>query len=117
LEVEKMFPGMKGMDPRAVQKIMKQMGIKNQEIEADRVIIEGKTKRIVIENPSVSLVEMQGKKTYSVMGEEKEEELGPSKEDIEMVVKQANVSEEKAEAALKKNEGDIAEAILELKGE
>lgn len=112
-----MFPGMKGLDPRAMQKMMKQMGIKNEEMEAERVVIEGKTKKIVIENPSVTIVEVQGKKTYTVMGDEKEEEKGISSEDIEMVVRQANVSGKKAEAALKKNEGDIAAAILELKGE
>ena len=112
-----MFPGMKGMDPRAMQRMMKQMGIKNEEMDAERVIIEGKSKKIIIENPSVNIVIMQGKKTYTIMGDETEEEKGISKEDIDMVVKQANVSEKKAEAGLKKNEGDIATTILELKGE
>ena len=112
-----MFPGMKGMDPRAMQRMMKQMGIQNEEMEAERVIIEGKAKKIIIENPSVNIVIMQGKKTYTIMGDETEEEKGISKEDIDMVVKQANVSEKKAEAGLKKNEGDIAATILELKGE
>ncbi len=112
-----MLPGGMGLDPRKMQKMMRQMGIKSEEIEADKVVIEGKAKRIVIENPSVTIVEVQGKKTYTVMGEEKEEEKGVSKEDIEMVVKQANVSAEKAEAGLKKNEGDIAATILELKGD
>ena len=112
-----MIPGMRGLDPKKMQGMMKQLGIKSEEVDAERVVIEGKGKRIVIENPSVTAINMQGKKTYTVMGEEKEEGKGVSKEDIEMVVKQANVSAEKAEAALKKNEGDIAEAILELKGE
>ncbi len=112
-----MFPGMKGMDPKKMQGMMKQLGIKSEEIDAERVVIEGKTKTIVIENPSVTAINMQGKKTYTVMGEEREESKGISKEDIEMVVTQADVSPEKAEAALKKNDGDIAEAILELKGE
>jgi nascent polypeptide-associated complex subunit alpha len=114
---KKMFPGMKNLDPKTMQRMMKQMGIKSEEIDADRVIIEGKAKRIVILNPNVTAIDMQGRKTYTVMGEEKEEETGPSKQDIGMVVKQANVSEKKAEAALRKNEGDIAAAILELKGE
>jgi nascent polypeptide-associated complex subunit alpha len=112
-----MMPGMRGLDPKAMQRMMRQMGIKNEEIDAERVVIEGRTKKIVIENPSVSVIEMQGKKTYTVMGEEKEEEKGVSREDIEMVMKQANVDDKKAEAALKKNEGDLAAAILELKGE
>jgi len=111
-----MFPG-GGLNPKAMQRMMKQMGIKNEEIDAERVVIEGKTKKIVIENPSVTAIVMQGKKTYTVMGEETEEGKGVSREDIEMVAKQADVSEKKAEAALRKNEGDIAEAILELKGE
>jgi len=112
-----MMPGMRGLDPKAMQRMMRQMGIKNEEIEAERVVIEGNGRRIVIENPSVSVIEMQGKKTYTVMGEEREEGSGISRDDIEMVAKQANVPEKKAEAALKKNEGDIAAAILELKGE
>ena len=112
-----MFPGMRGLDPKKMQGMMKQLGIKSEEIEAERVVIEGKNKKIVIENPNVTAINMQGKKTYTIMGEEREEEKGVSKEDIDMVAKQANVSEEKAEAALKKNDGDMAEAILELKGE
>ena len=112
-----MFPGMKNLDPRAMQRMMKQLGIKNEEIEAERVTIECGNKRIVIERPSVTAIDMQGKKTYTIMGEEREEGKGIAREDIEMVAKQANVPEKKAEAALKKNEGDIAAAILELKGE
>lgn len=96
---------------------MRQFGIKSEEIEAERVIIESKARKIVIEPASVTAVDMGGKKTYTVMGEEKQEEREISKEDIEMVVKQAKVSEKKALAALQKNDGDIAEAILELKGE
>ncbi len=111
-----MFPG-RGIDPRQMQKMMKQMGIKSEEIEAERVIIEGKNKRIIIEDPSVTAIDMQGKKTYTVMGEERVEGMGIPKDDIEMVMKQAEVDAKKAEAALKKNDGDIAEAILELKGE
>ena len=111
-----MFPG-RGIDPRQMQKMMKQMGIKSEEIEAERVIIEGKNKKIIIDEPSVTAIDMQGKKTYTIMGEERTEGMGIPKEDIEMVMKQAEVDAKKAEAALKKNDGDIAEAILELKGE
>jgi len=112
-----MIPGMGKLDPKTMQKMMGQFGIKSTELEANKVIIECNGKRIVIENPNVTIVNFQGKKTYTIMGEEKEESLGPSKEDIAMVAKQANVPEKKAEAALLKNDGDIAAAILELKGE
>ena len=112
-----MFPGGMNLDPRRMQKMMRQMGIKSEELEAEKVVIEGRSKKIVIEKPSITIVEVQGKKTYTIMGEEREETKGPSKGDIEMVAKQAGVPEKKAEAALLKNEGDIAAAILELKGE
>ncbi len=113
-----MFPGMgKGMNPKQMGKMMKQLGIKTEELEAERVTIELKDRKIVIEKPSVSAVEMQGQKTYTIMGEEKEEGKKIPEEDIKMVMEQAGVDEKKAEAALKKNEGDIAEAILELKGD
>lgn len=113
-----MFPGGMGkMDPKQIQKLMKQFGIKSEEIEAERVVIECRGKKIIIEEPVVTAIDMQGKKTYTIMGNEVEEKRGIPKEDIEMVMKQANVTAKKAEAALKKNEGDIAAAILELKGE
>jgi len=105
------------MDPKQIGRLMKQFGIKNEELDATRVIIELKDKKLVIEEPSVTAIEMQGKKTYTIMGEEKEETKGFPAEDIEMVAKEAGVDKKKAEAALKKNEGDIAEAILELKKE
>ncbi len=113
-----MMPGLGGMNPKQMQKIMKQMGIKNEEIPAKKVIfeLEGGT-TLVIDEPNVTTIEMQGQKTYTVTGEAREEKKGIPEEDIEMVMKQASVDKKKAEAALKKNDGDIAEAILELKGE
>ncbi len=112
-----MFPGMGKMDPKQMGRMMKQLGIKTDELDAEKVTIELKDRKIVIEDPQVSAVEMQGQKTYTIMGEEKEERTGVPKEDIKMVMEQAGVDKKKAEAALKKNDGDIAEAILELKGE
>ncbi|MCX6798677.1 MAG: nascent polypeptide-associated complex protein [Candidatus Diapherotrites archaeon] len=117
-----MFPGginPRNMDPKTMQRLMHQFGIKNQEIDAERVIIEGKGGRIVIEPASVTAIDFGGRKTYTVVGEERREQAEQriSEDDIEMVVKQAGVTKKKAEAALRKNEGDIAGAILELKGE
>jgi len=114
-----MFPGMGGlgnMNPKQMQKIMRQFGIKNEEIAAKKVVFEledGRT--LVIDEPNVTAIDMKGQKTYTVMGEAREEKKGIPAEDIEMVAKQANVDKKKAEAALKKAEGDIATAIVELK--
>lgn len=99
--------------------MMKQMGIQTEEIPAKRVIIETAEKRIVIEPASVSAMTVQGQKTYTVNGSEREEEteLQVSEEDAKMVAEQAGCSEEEAIEALKESKGDIAEAILKLKKE
>ncbi len=108
-----MFPG--GMNPRNMGRMMKQLGIKNDELSVKKVemLLEDGTK-LVFEKPSVQLMEMQGQKTYTVIGNPKEESSIP-KEDIEMVVEQASVSEEEAIKALEENDGDIARAISSLK--
>ena len=107
-----------GIDPKQMQRMLKQFGIKSEELDAKRVVFElPGGKNLVVNNPSVTVVDMQGKKTFTVMGETSEASQELPKADIEMVAKQANVDLKKAEAALKKNEGDIASAILELKGE
>ncbi|MDO8633857.1 MAG: nascent polypeptide-associated complex protein [archaeon] len=110
-----MMPGLGRINPRDISRMMKSMGIDSKELEAERVIFELKDKRLVIENPSVSVVTAQGQKTYTVMGAEKEETRGVPKEDIEMVATSANVSKEKAKKALEETNGDLAEAIARLK--
>jgi len=105
------------MNPQQMQKLMKQFGIKTEEIPAKKVIIELEGKELVIENPSVTAMIMQGKKTYTVMGDEKEEEQGFPEEDIEMVMEQGKCDRERAEKVLKELNGDIAEAIIKLKQE
>ena len=46
-----MLPGMGGMDARSMARMMQQMGIKNEEVPARRVIIEQEDGQIVIANP------------------------------------------------------------------
>jgi len=108
-----MFPG--GMNPKNMQRMMKQLGIKSEEIAAKKVIFELEKGRMVIEDPQVTAIDMQGQKTYTVMGTAKEESGGVPAEDVKMVAEQANVSEETAEKALEESKGDIAEAITKLK--
>lgn len=108
-----MFPG--GMNPKNMQRMMKQMGIKTEELDAKRVVFELGGKNLVIENPNVTAMTVQGKKTYTVVGEEKEETAGVPEEDVKMVAEQAGVSKEDAKKALEESDGDIAEAIVKLK--
>ncbi len=103
------------MNPKEMSRLMKSMGIQTEEIDAERVIFELKDKKLVIENPSVTAMVMQGKKTYTVMGEATEESKGLPEEDVKMVASQAGVSEQKARKALEESNGDLAEAISKLK--
>ena len=48
-----MIPGLGGINPKKMQGMMKQMGIKQDEIEAERVVIEKSDGRIIIENPKL----------------------------------------------------------------
>lgn len=105
-----MFPG---MNPRMMQKAMKKLGIKQEEIEASEVVIKTSDGNLVVRNPSVVKVNMQGQETLQITGEI-EEEKGIPEEDIETVMEQAKVSNEKAREALEKNGGDLASAIMEL---
>ena len=99
------------MNPRDMQKIMRQM--KAQEIEAEEVIIKTKEGEIVVENPQVVKMSLMGKETLQVSGRIVERK-GFNESDVKMVAEQAGVDEATARAALEKK-GDIAQAILDLK--
>jgi len=107
-----MIPG--GMDPKKMQALMRQMGIKSEEIDAKVVTIETSSGRLIIENPSVTQITMQGQKSFQVSGDVKEDSSAFSDDDVKMVVEQAGCSEDEAKAALEKSSGDIAAAILSL---
>ncbi|MEK6899187.1 MAG: nascent polypeptide-associated complex protein [Nanoarchaeota archaeon] len=102
-----------GIDPGKMKAMMKQMGIKQEEIEALRVIIEKEDGKIIIENPNVQKVTMQGQDSWQITGEVREES-GISEGDIEMVMEKSGKSMEEAKKALEESNGDIAEAILSL---
>ena len=107
-----MFPG---MNPKDLQKAMKRLGIKQEEIDATEVIIKCPDRDLIIRNPQVSKVNAMGQETIQIIGDI--EELKAQKfteEDAKTVAGQAKVSLEKARQALEKNSGDLAKSILEL---
>ena len=110
-----------GINPAKMQAMMKQMGIKQDEIDADRVIIEKKDGKIIIENPNVVKINMQGQESWQITGDSKEgeaeseEDEGFSKEDIDMIVEKTGKSEDDVIESLQKT-NDIAETIMELGG-
>lgn len=104
-----------GINPGQMKAMMKQMGIKQEEIDAERVIIEGKDKRIIIEPASVQKITMQGQGSWQITGNMREEskEVEFSDEDVELVMEKTGKSESEARKALNETK-DVAEAIVML---
>ena len=106
------------MNPRKMQAMMKQMGIKQIEIPATEVIIKTEDNDLIITNPQVSKVNMMGQETYQITGTPTEQALDStpdiSEDDVETVVLQTGVTPETARSAIETAKGDLAEAILTL---
>ena len=101
-------------DPNVMKNLMKQ--VKMEDIPATEVVIKTESGNIVIVNPSVQKMRVQGKDTFQVSGEAVEQEtIEVSEEDIQLVIKQTGCSEDEALDALADSDGDIAGAILKLK--
>lgn len=102
-----------------MQEAMKRLGIQQQEVDAVKVMIEGKDKNIIINNPQVVKVNLMGQETFQITGniKEVEKEFVPSEDDISLVMEKTGKSREEVINVLKKNEGDIASTILELSKE
>ncbi len=116
------------MNPRQMQRAMRSMGIKQNNIEdVTEVIIRTKDKDIVITNAEVVCVDVKGSKSYQISGTETEMtpgsaggvSAGPSfpNEDIELVMSQTNCDRDKAIAALEETDGQPAEAIIKIMSE
>ncbi|HLQ03229.1 MAG TPA: nascent polypeptide-associated complex protein [Nitrososphaerales archaeon] len=103
---------------RQARRMMERMGINMKEMPGvEEVIIRTTEKEIHIRNATVSEVNAQGNRVFQVVGEVEEvarERKTFSDEDILLVQQQANVTREKAIAALEEAEGEVARAILKL---
>jgi alpha-NAC-related protein len=110
-----------GMNARQMQQMMKQMGIQQVEVPATQVIILTPEKRIVIDHPQVSKVNMMGQQTWQVVGTAREERVDIlpdiNDDDVRTVMEQADVPKDKALSAIQRAKGDLAQAILDLKEE
>ena len=111
-----MFPG---INPKQMKQAMKQLGIRQEDLDAKEVIIRLQDRELVFSEPSVQKVNMQGQVTFQLAGEFEERSLGSTPEitteDIETVVAQVGCTKEEAEEALDSTDGNLAEAILLLK--
>jgi nascent polypeptide-associated complex subunit alpha len=106
------------MDNRQARRAMERLGINMKEIPGvQEVIIKTSDKEMHIKDASVSEVNAQGQRIFQVIGEVEEVEVEKeafNEEDILLVQQQANVTREKAMAALEESDGEVARAILKL---
>jgi nascent polypeptide-associated complex subunit alpha len=118
----------KRMNPRETRRMMQRMGMNMDAVpDVEQVIIKTSSKDIVVEQPEVAILEMQGQKIFQVIGgqvtekapERKAAAAAPaapkaSEEDVQLVADQTGKSLDEARKALEECEGDLAKAILLL---
>ena len=114
-----MIPGMNKKQMKQMERQMRKMGMKMEDLPgAIEVIIRFEDKELIIDNPNVSLMNVMGQETYQIDGKAREVELEYKieipDEDIEMVANSANVSQDEAREALEECKGDLAKAIMKL---
>ena len=110
------------VNPREAKRMMQRMGMSMDSIpEVNQVIVKTATKDIIIDEPEVAILNMQGQRIYQVMGgtvSEKtvvvEKKLAIADEDVQLVAGQTGKSVGEARKALEESGGDLAKAILLL---
>ncbi|MCD6446030.1 nascent polypeptide-associated complex protein [Candidatus Bathyarchaeota archaeon] len=108
------------ISPREARRLMQRMGMNMDAIpEVEQVVIKTVDKEIVIEEPEVAILELQGQKIFQITGGKISEKAAERKlvipeEDVRLVADQTGKSMEEARKALEECEGDLARAILLL---
>lgn len=103
--------------------MMQRMGMDLEELPGVlKVTISMRGKTLVIPDPQITIMRMSGQTIYQVMGEaieentETEAKVPISDEDAQLVSAQTGASLEAARKALEASNGDLAQAIMMLKG-
>lgn len=127
-----MLPG-GARNQRQMELMMRRLGMKTEELPGvEEVIVRTKSSEHVFRSPEVTILTVQGIRTYQVVGTPEVRGLspaaaregappsapaapsGPPEEDIRLVMEQANVAREEAIEALVQSGGAPAEAILRI---
>jgi len=127
-----MFGGGGGLNPRKMEKLMEQMGVDMEDIDAEEVIIRTSDEELVFDAPEVMKMDARGQETYQIVGSpdvreagagrteaDDEEDDGETGEeipdaDVEIVAQRTGVSEDEAREALEATGGDLAAAVERL---
>jgi nascent polypeptide-associated complex subunit alpha len=121
---------------REMQQMMRRLGMSTEAVpEVEEVVVRTRTKEHVFAKPEVTILTVQGVRTYQVVGQPTIRPRsavplgggagpalpaapaapeGPPEEDIRLVMEQANVSREEAVEALFQSKGEPAEAIMKI---
>ncbi|MBL7169810.1 MAG: nascent polypeptide-associated complex protein [Candidatus Aenigmarchaeota archaeon] len=103
-----------GMNPKQLEGMLKQLGMKMQNISATQVVIKTDTGNITIDDPQVVKTTMKGQVVYQVSG--KVDEQLYSEDDVKLVMEQTGIKDqEKIKKTLEETNGDVVEAIMKLK--
>ena len=106
-----MFPS---MDPEKMQQMLKKLGMKMDNIPANRVIIKTDSGDITIDEPQVIKTTMKGQVVFQVSGNVKQKTF--TDEDVKLIQKETGINdEEKIKQVLQENNGDVAKTIIQLK--
>jgi nascent polypeptide-associated complex subunit alpha len=128
-----MMPGGR-MNPRQMQLMMKRLGMSTEPIDdVEEVVVKTATEEHVFKRPEVTVLTVQGVRTYQVVGDvavrprsaeapaskpgapaTPPAPAGPPEEDVRLVMEQAGVDRPTAVRALGESGGEPAEAILKL---
>jgi len=102
------------MDPQKMQKMLKKLGMKMDNIPANQVIIKTDSGDITIDEPQVVKTTMKDQVVFQVSGNVKQKTS--TDEDVKLVMEQTGVDDkEKIEELLQQNNGDVAKTIMQLK--
>ncbi len=117
---------------RQMDLMMRRLGMTTEPVpDVEEVIIRSRTKDTVFAQPEVTILTVQGVRTYQVVGQPVVRPrgavgapggapaavappAGPPEEDVQLVMEQAHVSHEEAVEALRATNGEPAEAIMRI---
>jgi nascent polypeptide-associated complex subunit alpha len=114
-----------------MEQMMRRLGMTSESIpDVEEVIVRTRSKEHVFQQPEVTVLTVQGVRTYQVVGQPVVRPRGtpsgptgpapaiaapgPPEEDVRLVMDQANVTHEEALEALLQAKGEPAEAIMKI---
>jgi nascent polypeptide-associated complex subunit alpha len=116
---------------RQMEQMMRRLGMTTEPVpDVEEVIVRTRSNEHVFKRPEVTVLTVQGVRTYQVVGQPTVRprsaapgpeapaggpaSTGPPEEDVRLVMDQANVSREEAVEALFQAKGEPAEAIMKI---